>query len=70
MNLAAQKKRLTTMFAINAVCVVLVAITVFVAIRYHVAWMWGVFIALMIAGFGSHIWFILGFAKAGKSDAG
>ena len=64
LNLARQKRRLTAMFAINAVCMVLAAI------RYHVSWLWGAFIVLLIAGFGSHIWFILGFARAGKSDAG
>ena len=70
LNLARQKRRLTAMFAIKAVCMVLAACAVFVAIRYHVSWLWGAFIVLLIAGFGSHIWFILGFARAGKSDAG
>ncbi|MEI7931698.1 MAG: hypothetical protein WCI21_01385 [Alphaproteobacteria bacterium] len=68
MNLAAQKKRMTTMFAINGVCLILAMAAVFVAIRNDVAWLWGVFTVLLIAGFGAQIWFMLGFIKRGGSE--
>ena len=68
MSLADQKKRMALMFLINGVCLLLAAVSVFVAIRYKVDALWFVFVGLLITGFGAQIWFMLGFMRAGRVE--
>lgn len=65
---AIQKKRLTTMFAIDVVCFVLAGAAVIGYLAAGVGWLAPVFIAAIAVGLGAQIWFILGWMKAAKRD--
>lgn len=65
---AIQKKRLTTMFAIDVVCFVLAGAAVIGYVAAGVGWLAPVFIGAIAAGLGAQIWFILGWMKAAKRD--
>ncbi len=63
-----QKKRLTVMLAINAVCFVLAGVAIYGAVSLRIDWLRLVFLAAIVAGLGSHIWFILGWMRATKRE--
>lgn len=63
-----QKKRLTTMFAIDAVCFVLAGAAIIGHVAFNQGWMLPVFIAAIAVGLGAQIWFILGWMKAAKRE--
>lgn len=65
---AIQKKRLTTMFAIDAVCFVLAGAAVIGYLAAGLGWLAPVFIGAIAVGLGAQIWFILGWMKAAKRD--
>ena len=65
---AIQKKRLTTMFAIDAVCFVLAGAAVIGYVAAKIDWLALVFIGAIAVGLGAQIWFILGWMKAAKQD--
>jgi hypothetical protein len=65
---AIQKKRLTTMFAIDVVCFVLAGAAVIGYVAAGVGWLAPVFIGAIAVGLGAQIWFILGWMKAAKRD--
>ena len=65
---AIQKKRLTTMLAIDVVCFVLAGAAIFGYVAAGVGWLGPVFIAAIAVGLGAQIWFILGWMKAAKQD--
>jgi 1,4-dihydroxy-2-naphthoate octaprenyltransferase len=65
---AIQKKRLTTMFAIDAVCFVLAGAAVIGYVAAGIGWLAPVFIGAIAVGLGAQIWFILGWMKAAKRD--
>ncbi|TCS17353.1 hypothetical protein [Caulobacter sp. BK020] len=65
---AIQKKRLTTMFAIDVVCFVLAGAAVIGYLAAGVSWLAPVFIGAIAVGLGAQIWFILGWMKAAKRD--
>lgn len=63
-----QKKRLTVMLAINAVCFVLAGVAIYGAVSLRIDWLRLVFLGAIVAGLGSHIWFILGWMRATKRE--
>ena len=65
---AIQKKRLTTMFAIDAVCFVLAGVAIYGAVSLGYGWAKPVFILAIVAGLGAQIWFILGWMRATKGE--
>jgi 1,4-dihydroxy-2-naphthoate octaprenyltransferase len=65
---AIQKKRLTTMFAIDAVCFVLAGAAVIGYVALGKDWLAPVFIGAIAVGVGAQIWFILGWMKAAKRE--
>ena len=65
---AIQKKRLTAMFAIDAVCFVLAGLAIYGAVSLGLGWAKPVFILAIAAGVAAQIWFILGWMKAAKQD--
>ncbi|HWW25964.1 MAG TPA: hypothetical protein VNZ85_08740 [Caulobacter sp.] len=65
---AIQKKRLTTMFAIDVVCFVLAGAAVIGYLAAGIGWLAPVFIGAITVGLGAQIWFILGWMKAAKRD--
>lgn len=65
---AIQKKRLTTMFAIDVVCFVLAGAAVIGYLAAGLGWLAPVFIGAIAVGLGAQIWFILGWMKAAKRD--
>jgi 1,4-dihydroxy-2-naphthoate octaprenyltransferase len=65
---AIQKKRLTTMFAIDVVCFVLAGAAVIGYVAAGIGWLAPVFIGAIALGLGAQIWFILGWMKAAKRD--
>jgi 1,4-dihydroxy-2-naphthoate octaprenyltransferase len=65
---AIQKKRLTTMFAIDVVCFLLAGVAVIGYVAFKQGWLAPVFIGSIAVGLGAQIWFILGWMKAAKSE--
>jgi 1,4-dihydroxy-2-naphthoate octaprenyltransferase len=65
---AIQKKRLTTMFAIDVVCFLLAGVAVVGYVAFKQGWLAPVFIGSIAVGLGAQIWFILGWMKAAKSE--
>jgi hypothetical protein len=65
---ALQKKRLTTMFAIDAVCFLLAGAAIVGHVTFHVGWMLPAFLVLVAAGLGAQIWFVLGWMRAVKAE--
>ena len=63
-----QKKRLTAMLAINAVCFVLAGVAIYGAVSLRIDWLRLVFLGAIVAGLGSHVWFILGWMRATKEE--
>ena len=59
-----QRRRLTAMLAINLVCIVVAAASALQMIAHHAAWAGWPFAGAIIAGFGSHLWLVLGLPKA------
>lgn len=66
----AQKKRLTAMLVINAVCLVLAGVAIYGAVSLRIDWLRLVFLGAIVAGLGSHVWFILGWMRATKGEGG
>lgn len=67
---AHQKKRLTTMLAIDVVCFLLAGAAIVGHVAFHVAWLLPVFVVAIVAGLGAQVWFILGWMKATKAEVG
>jgi 1,4-dihydroxy-2-naphthoate octaprenyltransferase len=65
---AIQKKRLTTMFAIDVVCFVLAGAAIIGYVAAGIGWLAPVFIGAIAVGLGAQLWFILGWMKAAKRD--
>lgn len=63
-----QKKRLTVMIAITAVCFVLAGVAIFGAVSLKMNWLLPVFFVALFGGLGSQIWFILGWMRAVKRE--
>ena len=65
---ALQKKRLTAMLVINAVCFVLAGVAIYGAVSLKIDGLRLVFLGAIVAGLTSHIWFILGWMRATKGE--
>lgn len=65
-----QKKRLTTMLAIDAVCFVLAGAAIVGHVALKVGWLLPAFLVLVAAGLGAQIWFVLGWMRAVKAEEG
>ncbi|KSB91572.1 hypothetical protein AS593_18100 [Caulobacter vibrioides] len=61
-----QKKRFTTMIAIDVVCFLLAGAAIVGHVAFHVSWLLPVFVLAIVAGLGAQIWFVLGWLKATK----
>ena len=65
-----QKKRLTAMLAIDAVCFVLAGAAIVGHVAFGVGWLLPAFLVLVAAGLGAQIWFVLGWMSAVKREEG
>jgi hypothetical protein len=65
---ALQKKRLTTMFAIDAVCFLLAGAAIVGHVTFQIGWMLPAFLVLVAAGLGAQIWFVLGWMRAVQAE--
>ena len=65
-----QKKRLTTMLAIDAVCFVLAGAAIVGHVSFGVGWLLPAFLVLVAGGLGAQIWFVLGWMRAAKAEEG
>lgn len=65
-----QKKRLTAMLAIDAVCFVLAGAAIVGHVAFGVGWLLPAFLVLVAAGLGAQIWFVLGWMRAVKREEG
>lgn len=61
-----QKRRLSVMWMIDAVCALIAVAALYGAMRMGVDWLWGVLLVAVAAGFGAQIWFIVGVSRAKK----
>lgn len=71
-DVAVQRRRLMIMIAIDAVCVLVAVVAIIGALSFHVAWMLGLFVLAVLAGFGAQVWLVLGLiqSKAGPNSGG
>jgi hypothetical protein len=67
MDAAAQKKRLTTMIAIDVVCLIVGVAAIVGNVAYDIAPLLWVFVAAAVVGMGAQVWFVHGLMKAGRS---
>jgi len=67
---ALQKKRLTAMLAIDAVCFLLAGAAIVGHVTFQIGWMLPAFLVLVAAGLGAQIWFVLGWMRAVKAEEG
>jgi hypothetical protein len=67
---ALQKKRLTAMLAIDAVCFVLAGAAIIGHVALRIGWLLPAFLVLVAAGLGAQIWFVLGWMRAVKREEG
>jgi hypothetical protein len=65
-----QKKRFTTMIAIDVVCFLLAGAAIVGHVAFGVGWLLPAFVLAIVAGLGAQIWFVLGWLKATKPEAG
>ena len=65
-----QKKRLTAMLAIDAVCFVLAGAAIVGHVAMGIGWLLPAFLLLVAAGLGAQIWFVLGWMRAVKREEG
>ncbi len=69
-DVSVQRRRLATMLAINLVCLLIAAAAAIGLFAYHLGWSAFVFAAAMLAGFGAHLWLMLGLARgAGRGGS-
>lgn len=66
MNVALQRRRLFIALGVTAGALIVAAIAVVASLSFHAAWGMWLFVAAMVAGFGSHAWLILGVARERK----
>ena len=65
-----QKKRLTAMLAIDAVCFVMAGAAIVGHVAMGIGWLLPAFLVLVAAGLGAQIWFVLGWMRAVKREEG
>jgi hypothetical protein len=64
MDVAAQRRRLGVMLAINLVCVLVGGVAAVGAFVGHVQGLIYLFAAALVIGFAAHVWLMLGFARS------
>ncbi|HEY2660730.1 MAG TPA: hypothetical protein VGI79_13485 [Caulobacteraceae bacterium] len=64
-DVALQRRRLAVMLGINGICVVVAIAAAIGFLHNHVAWLGVLFAAAVLAGFGAHIWLVLGLRRKG-----
>ncbi|WP_421737895.1 hypothetical protein [Caulobacter sp.] len=67
---ALQKKRLTAMLAIDAVCFLLAGAAIVGHVAMGIGWLLPAFLVLVATGLGAQIWFVLGWMRALKAEEG
>jgi hypothetical protein len=65
-----QKKRLTAMLAIDAVCFLLAGAAIVGHVTFQIGWLLPAFLVLVAAGLGAQIWFVMGWMRAAKTEEG
>jgi nitrate reductase NapE component len=63
LDVAAAKRRMMVMLAIDVVCLIIAVAAAVGAFAFGVAWLQLVFGAALLAGFGAQIWFIAGIRR-------
>ncbi|MDR3510377.1 MAG: hypothetical protein P4L73_01975 [Caulobacteraceae bacterium] len=58
-----QRRRLAVMLGVNLVCLVVAAAAAVGVFAYHLLWPIYVFVGALLAGFGAHVWLMLGLAQ-------
>ena len=66
MDVALQRRRLYIALGITAAALIVAAIAIAASFAFHAAWGMWLFVAAIVAGFGSHAWLILGVARDRK----
>lgn len=66
MNVELQRRRLYIALGATAVALIVAAIAIAASFAFHAAWGMWLFVAAIVAGFGSHAWLILGVARERK----
>ncbi len=67
---ALQKKRLTAMLAIDAVCFLLAGAAIVGHVAMGISWLLPAFLVLVAGGLSAQIWFVLGWMRAVKAEEG
>jgi hypothetical protein len=67
MNIALQRRRLFIALAVTAVALVIAMAAIVATFGFHAAWGMWLFLAAILAGFGSHGWLIVGAARDRKT---
>ena len=68
MDVALQRRRLFVALGATAAALIVAAIALVVSFGFHAAWGMWLFVAAIVAGFGSHVWLILGLARERKAS--
>ena len=66
MDIARQRRRLFIALGVTAAALIVAAIAIAASFAFHAAWGMWLFVAAIVAGFGSHAWLILGVARERK----
>jgi membrane protein YdbS with pleckstrin-like domain len=67
MDATLQKKRLTTMIAIDVVCLIVGVAAIVGNVAYDIAPLLWVFVAAAVIGMLAQVWFVRGLMKSGRS---
>jgi membrane protein YdbS with pleckstrin-like domain len=67
MDATIQKKRLTTMIAIDVVCLIVGVAAIVGNVAYDIAPLLWVFVAAAVIGMLAQVWFVRGLMKSGRS---
>ncbi len=62
--IASLRRRLMVVLGVDAVCLLIGAVAVYLYLSQHVAWAGAVFAIAMITGFAVQIWLVVSFARA------
>ena len=65
-DVAAAKRRLAVMGAVNAAAVLAAAGALVGYFRFHLGWSLAAFVAVLLVGIGAQIWFIASLRRANK----
>jgi hypothetical protein len=66
MDVALQRRRLYIALGVTAAALIVASIAIAASFAFRAAWGIWLFVAAIVAGFGSHAWLILGVARDRK----